>query len=333
MATNVHLGARQPFRHEITQIIQHYISGEAPRRLQISDEDLTDCLDAAKKTTHPSALLPAFIASEAILKSHSHPKFIRKSLRNANKPRLVFIRILASFVVFLGLVLSMLLILSPVARFWRVASLFLWWPGFTTLISTGQGICLSLYISNLRQIAPWESTAHGGEGTGQQTDEEDDLSVVEVKTTITSDNARRKTPSRTSSRSVSVVSSFNAADPSAAEVRTTITSEKDRRKAPSRMNSRRLSVVSSSTAVDDPAVKPSMQVLGAANHQEHELRAETYAAKSVRQKIWDGAVKTQNRDVRLLQDRTVLLAVCWSGALSAILTIATLWIPSLDILP
>lgn len=337
VATNAHLGARQPFRHEITQIVQHYINNDAPRRLQISDEDLVACLEAVKITTHPSAFLPAFMASEAILKSHSHPKFIHQSPRNANKPRLVLIRILSIIFVCIGLVLSLLLILSPAARFWRVASIFLWWPGFTTLIASAQGICLCLYICNLRQIPPWEPRGHGDRGVAQQKDDEDDLSVVEVKTTITSDNAQRKTHARTSSRSVSVVSFVTMAGPSAVEFSTTITSDKDMR-APSRVSSHRNSANSSYTASDPAAnLKPkhqasSMQVLGAANCWEQQARAEAYAAKSLRQKIWDDAVKTQNRDIRLLQDRTVLLAVCWGGALSAALTIATLWIPSVDII-
>lgn len=276
------------------------------------------------------------MASEAILKSHSHPKFICKSLRNANRPRIVFIRILASLVFFVGLALSIILILSPVARFWRVASLFLWWPSFTTLIATAQGICLCLYICNLRQVPPWESTGHDSEDAGQHTDDEDDLSVVEVKTTITSDKARRKTHThtRTNSRSISVVSCITNADPSA-EFVTTITSENDRRIALSRMNSGRISAGSSYTAGDPAAVKlkpSSMQVLGSANCWEQQARAEAYAAKSMRQKIFDDAVKTQNRDVRILQDRAVLLALCWGGAISATLTIATLWIPSVDMI-
>lgn len=252
---------------------------------------------ATKTTTHPSALLPAFIASETVLKSQSHPSFIRESQRNANRPRLLFVCILASLVILLGLIVSLLLILSPASRFWRVASLFLWWPAFTTLIAAAQGLCLVLYTRNLRQLRPWESTTADGRESVQQIthndDDDDDWSVGEVKTIITSDNDRRKTHSRASSRKVSIVSSYTLAD----QMR-----------------------------------KASLQVLGEANSREHEARVKAYAAKSLSEKIWDDAVKTQNRAVRLLEDRTVLLAVCCGGAAAAALTIGSLWIPSVVVL-
>lgn len=298
--TNARPGARQPFRNEISQIIRNYISADAPRRLQISDEELAECLEATRTTTHPSALLPAFIASETVLKSQSHPGFIRESQRNANRPRLIFVRVLASLLILLGFILSLLLILSPASRFWRVASLFLWWPGFTVLIAAAQGLCLFLYVRNLRQFRPWESSTAEGRRSVQKMnhntdddDDDDDWSVGEVRTTITSDNGRRKTPSRASSRKVSIVSSYT---------------------------------------LTDPTRKASLQVLGEVNSQEREARVEAYAAKSLGEKIWDDAVKTQNRAVRLLEDRTVLLAVCCGGAAAAALTIGSLWIPSVGML-
>lgn len=305
--------------------MQHYISVNAPRRLQISDDDLAECVEAVKNTTHPSAFLPAFLASEAILRSQSHPEFIRASLENANKPRLVFIRILASLAIFLGFVLSILLILSPAARAWRVASLLFWWPAVTALTCTRRGICLSLYIYNVRQIRPWEVRVRRRDFVSKQVTDDDDLSVVEVKTTITSDEGRRQGPSGDDGRRMTIVSSITEGSRSTAEVKTVITSDNDRRRTASRTSSR-----SGATAMD-PRDKTSMQIFGDANRWEQEAQAEAYAAKSTGQKIWDYTVKTQNRHIRLLQDRTVLLGVCWGGALSATLTIALLWIPPVDL--
>lgn len=255
----------------------------APRRLGISKEDLAECLDSVKRTTHPSALLPAFSAAESYLKFRSHPHFVRESQRNANMPRLVLIRAVSIVVVLLGFVLTVLLILSGLPNFYRVASMVLWWPGITMLVAGTKGICLFLYVQNLRQPRPWEQL-HQADGKDQ--DEEKNKGFeVDLES---SDEKKRERPSP---GSVSLKPAHNGA-----------------------------------------MLKPSMRVFGGANGLERKVRMEAYWAKPMRHKIWDDAVKTQNRTIRLLQDRTVLMAVWLGGGVSGALTVASLWIPAVDAL-
>lgn len=300
----------QPFRQELERIIRHYIRGDAPRRLRIADEDLAECIDAVKTTTHPSALLPAFTAAEMILKSRSHPNFIRKSKRNANTPRLVLIRSIASAVVLFGVFVDILLIMSSASPFWRVASLVVWWPGFTLLFAAIQGICLFLYAWNLQQLRPWEArhNATGGGFASPDDHDGDGLPVAEFKTHISSDNDRRRAPSRMAAAVAAVAAGGSASSDAASRASTPL------------------------DAYGDPIRKPSMQAFGPANRWERRARMGVYGASPTRQKIWDEAVRTQNRAARLLRDRSVLLAVCWGGALSGLLTVASLWIPGMNLL-
>lgn len=279
-----------------------------------------------KRTTHPSALLPAFTAAEMILKTRSHPNFIRRSKRNANKPRLVLIRAIASAVVLFGFVIDVLLVLSSASTFWRVASLVVWWPGFTLLLAAVHGVCLFLYAWNLQQLRPWEArhkdtaAATAASTTGGFDDVErhegplhrDDppSAVAEVTTHISSDKDNRRTPSRTPEKTTT----------------TTITTSS------SSSASRASTPLGGTYYTTDPARKACMQAFGPANGWERRARMGPYAASSLRQKIWDEAVRTQNRDARLLRDRAVLLAVCWGGVLSGLLTVASLWIPVMNLL-
>lgn len=76
----------------------------------------------------------------------------------------------------------------------------------------------------------------------------------------------------------------------------------------------------------DPLRKGSMQVFGEANKWEREAR-EGYENKPYLHKILDDTVTTQSRAIRLLQDRVVLLLVCWAGIISIVLTVGLLFVP------
>lgn len=233
----------QPFRREIQRVVRHYLRGDAPRRLQIPQESIAECLDALQETTHPSALLPAFMASEAVLKSEAYPRFLRSMRRNANRQRLIFIRCLAALVLSLGVIISVLLLLPPIPIAWRAVNLILWWPGLTILIASVKGVCLFLHLRHLRQLRPWEQRQGREDYGGSLGADQKDMfmPVAEVKTYISSNNDRQST----------------------------------------------------------------------------------------RAKIWGPTARIQNPAVRILQGRTVLLAVCWGGVVAGLLTLGTLWIPSI----
>ncbi|KAK0704688.1 hypothetical protein B0H67DRAFT_356281 [Lasiosphaeris hirsuta] len=146
----------QPFRDEISRVVRQYIAESAPRQLNLAPKDRDNCLRAAQYTTHPSALLSAFLVAEANLRSHSHPKFIRWTASNGNRARIVFLRIVGMLLVLLGIGLDAFLILSRQSHFLRIACLVLWWPGFTVLIAAYKSLCIVLHFNGARQLRPWE---------------------------------------------------------------------------------------------------------------------------------------------------------------------------------
>lgn len=247
-----------------------------------------------RTTTHPSAFLPAFTACETILKFRSHPSFVAGSRRNANVPRLRLIRLLGSVSLVVGFVLILLLVLSPAPPTVRAASLLLWWPGSAMLIAAARGVCVFLYARNLRQLRPWEARAPDPEvaRTDKDDNKDEDGHIEESEDDCGGGDVS------------SAVSSVG-------EAKTRIASADETPTAPSTMSPR-----------------GSMQTFATANEWECLARKKTYAARSTRRKIWDDVVSTQNRAVRLWRDRTVLLAVCVGGLLSAGLTVASLFIPS-----
>lgn len=285
---------KQPFRDEVNMIIKQYITDRAPRRLDISDEDLAACQKAASLTTHPSALLRAFTATEDLLKTECFPRFVHSSQRNANKSRLVFVRVIAFTVIMIGFLANQVLVLSSLSQFYRVLSILLWWPSFTTLIAAIQGLCLILQFRSLRQLRPWEQ---------EQLDEDGDVdgdshelnSAAEVTTHISSDNDRRRSKQAWHG-SVKVTSRL------------------------------------SSSRNDDPLRKPSMQTFGPANKYRRRAFVKAYQSKPIVRKIWDDAVKTRNRNIKMLQDRTLFLSICWGGAISSVLTVVSLFIPVMRVL-
>lgn len=267
-------------------IVDHYIRDGAPRRLKISHNDLRECLDAVQTTTHPSALLPAFTAAETILKSRTHADFLRKSQRNACAARLIFVQAIGIFLFLLGVSADAAFILSSLSRFFRLISLALWWPGLTLLVAATKGICVFLYVRNLRQLRPWEQVPYTG-GAAKSDDDGDDKE-------LSNDGANKEAGEQT--RSKGRWSSSVPAD-----------------------------------QIIDPLRKPSMQVFGEANDWEREARMEVYEAKPLRCKVLNETVKTQNRVVRLLQDRVVLMSVCWAGFISTLLMVGSLFVPEVHL--
>lgn len=194
---------KQPLRDELNNVISHYIEDGAPRRLQVPDEDIEACQAAVQTTTHPSALLPAFIAADTSLRTSSHPKFIHWSQQNANRPRLEFSQVLGGFLVLLGLTANMLFIMSSVSQFYRITCLALWWPGFIILISAFQGVCVFLHIRNLRQLRPWEHLHD------ERNAEKDDPRNSAITTVISSANDQRH---RKHARTVTAASTTSRID-------------------------------------------------------------------------------------------------------------------------
>ncbi|KAK4150178.1 putative regulator of g protein, partial [Chaetomidium leptoderma] len=142
------------------RITRHYISPSAPRRLPLPPRDRDACLRAAQHTTHPSALLPAFLLAETTLRrARSHPQFVRWARANANASRVLFLRVLGAVLVLLGVGVDVVLVLSRLGPYWRVGCWLLWWLGFAVLVAAGRGVCLVLHWAGGRQVRPWEGVA------------------------------------------------------------------------------------------------------------------------------------------------------------------------------
>lgn len=117
-------------------------------------------MHALQHTTHPSAFLPVFIAVETVLREHSHPKFIRWSTCNSNRPRILFARAVGALLIVLAVILDMILILFSLHRLTRLSAVPFWYVGLCILLIEGRGISIGLYINHRRQLRPWEQVAN-----------------------------------------------------------------------------------------------------------------------------------------------------------------------------
>lgn len=93
---------------------------------------------------------------ELTLSGQSHPNFIRWSICNGNKPRIIFLRSLAIFNVVLGFVVAIVLTLSTAARWYRILPALLWWFGVLNLVAAYKGFCVFLHRLRSRNLRPWQ---------------------------------------------------------------------------------------------------------------------------------------------------------------------------------
>ena len=156
LIANICSVAKQPFRREISQITTHYILPGAPRELNISHRDRTTLLAALSKTTHPSAFSPILELTTLTLRNHSHPNFVRWSICNGNKPRVLFLRSFAVFWLVMGMIMALILILSSRSRWIRIAIAPMIWFGTVNLVAAARGLCVLLFRRSTREVHPWE---------------------------------------------------------------------------------------------------------------------------------------------------------------------------------
>lgn len=146
----------QPFREEMSRIITIYIAEGAPRQLNLSSRERTALLHALEVTTHPTAYRQVFKTIEYTLRGQAHPNFIRWSICNGNRPRVIFARGLGIFLIIAGIITALLITLSTVGRAWRVLAFPLLLLGISTLIAAYKGMCVVLHGLHHRHLRPWE---------------------------------------------------------------------------------------------------------------------------------------------------------------------------------
>ncbi|KAA6413940.1 MAG: regulator of g signaling superfamily [Lasallia pustulata] len=161
----------QPFREEISRIIAAYVADGAPRQLNLSSKERTGLLHALANTTHPSAFLQVVHTIEWSLRHQAHPNFIRWTICNANRPRVIFARGLAIASILGGIITAILIALSSAGRGWRVISAVGFFIGISTGIAAWKGMCIVLHGMHHRHLRPWELFS----------EDDDDSSVYEIK--------------------------------------------------------------------------------------------------------------------------------------------------------
>lgn len=289
----------QPFRDEVSRIARHYIAESGPRRLNLVQQDRERCLHAVQHTTHPSALLPAFVVAEAMLKGQSHPNFVRWSMSNSNRPRVIFLRVVGLAFIALGLGLDVFLILSGLNHFLRILCIALLWPGLTVAISAFRGISILLHLKNVRHLRPWEQFGDLEHHTDY------DRKDVEPPWPAPADDNNDPHPRQPPPAAGGGGAAY-------------------------RQHSRKdtSSSVGSAFSRIDPLRKSSLQTFGPGNDPGSEPWVGRYAAKPLRERVFEAATPVQNQSLQLLRDRAVFLAVLWGGLASSAVAVASLFVPS-----
>ena len=132
----------QPFREEISRIIAIYVADGGSRQLNLSSKERSTLLHALANTTHPTAFRAVVHTVEWSLRHQAHPNFIRWTICNGNRPRVIFARGLGIGGIIGGIIAAILLTLSDAGRGWRVLSACLFMFGISTLIAAWKGMCV-----------------------------------------------------------------------------------------------------------------------------------------------------------------------------------------------
>ena len=104
-------------------------------------------LHALANTTHPSALRHVVHTVEWSLRHQAHPNFIRWTICNGNRPRVIFARGLGIGGIVGGIISAILITLSGAGRGWRVLSAIGFVIGVATLIAAWKGMCVVSLIT------------------------------------------------------------------------------------------------------------------------------------------------------------------------------------------
>lgn len=126
----------------MTRIITIYIAVDGSRQLNLSGRERTAILHALQNTTHPSALRVAAASAEFSLRRQSHPNFIRWTICNGNRPRVIFARGLGVSLILIGIIAELLITLSTAGRAWRVLPIIAFLIGISTLVAAWKGMCV-----------------------------------------------------------------------------------------------------------------------------------------------------------------------------------------------
>lgn len=126
----------------MSRIIAAYVADGAPRQLNLSSKERSGLLHALANTTHPSAFTRIVHTVEWSLRHQAHPNFIRWTICNGNRPRVIFARALGLAGILGGLITAILITLSSAGRGWRALSAIGFFIGISTSIAAWKGMCI-----------------------------------------------------------------------------------------------------------------------------------------------------------------------------------------------
>lgn len=93
---------------------------------------------------------------ENALRHQAHPNFIRWTICNGNRPRVVFARGLGIATILFGFIAAIIITLSHAGRGWRALASVGWVIGVATLMAGWKGMCVVLHGMHHRHLRPWE---------------------------------------------------------------------------------------------------------------------------------------------------------------------------------
>lgn len=249
---------------------------------------------------------------EAALRGQSHPNFIRWSICNGNKPRVLFVRNSGIIHVIGALILGTCLVLSSASRWWRVLCFPLFFVGIGIGIAAYQGLCVIIHKSHSRALRPWEqfsdvegssSNGGGGGGGGSSAGGSDNLN----------------------DDSTSIYISHNIhVDEEAAlghnHHHHHHKHNKNKKNNKNNDNNNNLSTDDVYSLSQRSKKGISLDTFGTSNSYGHELWVDRYRKQSLMKKIFAKQIWVQDQTVRLIQDRIVLQSHMWSLVFSLPLT-------------
>lgn len=125
--------------------------------MNLSSRERATLLHALDVTTHPSAFGQVQATVEWTLRQQAHPNFIRWTICNGNRPRVIFARGLGIITIIISLIAAILITLSSAARSWRILPFVGFFIGISTLIAAWKGMC----VVRMLIIKYNEARAHG----------------------------------------------------------------------------------------------------------------------------------------------------------------------------
>ncbi|KAM0326967.1 hypothetical protein ACHAQA_006088 [Verticillium albo-atrum] len=145
---------------ELSSIIQTYLLPSSPKELNIPPALRDTALEALKTSPSPAHLAPIAAHVHALLRTCSHPNFLRLGVANGTLETVCVATSLGIALTAAGLLFAFLRAFVPFrgahSRLDLLAAWFLWFLGLSFILSGLRGSCFFLLLFSRRQPLPWE---------------------------------------------------------------------------------------------------------------------------------------------------------------------------------